>query len=49
MQEELEGEPSTPEELAAATFTPHLNNFQPSGGGSQALIMWLFHAGGVGG
>jgi hypothetical protein len=36
MQEELEGEPSTPEELAAATFAPHLNNFHTSGVGTQA-------------
>jgi hypothetical protein len=32
-----------PEELAVAIFSPNLSNFQPSGGGSQALIMWLFH------
>ncbi len=36
MQEELEGEPCTPEELAAATFAPHLNNFHTSGVGTQA-------------
>ncbi len=36
MQEDLEGEPSTPEELAAATFAPHLNNFHTAGVGTQA-------------
>jgi hypothetical protein len=36
MQEELDGEPSTPEELAAATFHPRLNNFHTSGVGTQA-------------
>jgi len=49
MQEEVKGEPSTPEELAAATFTLRMRKLHTSEVDTGALIKRADNTGGGGG